>query len=218
MSSGHGLYTKTLAKGLSDVLAAQADVVRAHGFYLAGGTALGLRLGHRSSRDLDWFTARAFDRHAVQTELASGSGDTLSPENFQPAGEFTLRAYYAGNLETSFIRYAQFEPDTTEESIAGVKIRMATLTHLAAMKAGALLQREEKRDYIDAYEICRQPGWSVGRFIDHACQTFGVPAPEFARALTYFGNLESQTTPARWRGKWKDVTRALEKGVQAWAS
>ena len=30
------------------------------GFYLAGGTALALHLGHRYSVDLDWFTAEPF--------------------------------------------------------------------------------------------------------------------------------------------------------------
>jgi hypothetical protein len=36
-----------------------ADVCRS--FYLAGGTALALQLGHRVSVDLDFFTANEFD-------------------------------------------------------------------------------------------------------------------------------------------------------------
>jgi hypothetical protein len=40
------------------VIGLQADLVREGQFSLAGGTGLGLRLGHRLSDDLDWFTPK----------------------------------------------------------------------------------------------------------------------------------------------------------------
>jgi hypothetical protein len=43
------------------IVALQGVVVHDERFLLAGGTGLGLRLGHGISRDLDWFTARPFD-------------------------------------------------------------------------------------------------------------------------------------------------------------
>ena len=39
----------------------QEQVVNSGKCFLAGGTGLGLRLGHRKSMDLDWFTAKEFD-------------------------------------------------------------------------------------------------------------------------------------------------------------
>lgn len=78
----------------------QSGVVRDGQFFLAGGTALGLRLRHRRSRDLDWFTAAGFD--------AANLGRTLDslperPTKMEQKGPTTIRAYY-GELETSFIR------------------------------------------------------------------------------------------------------------------
>ena len=38
-------------------------------FYLVGGTAVALHLGHRRSVDFDWFTPERFDPLAVSQEL-----------------------------------------------------------------------------------------------------------------------------------------------------
>lgn len=52
-------------------------------FYLAGGTALALQLGHRWSEDLDFFTKTRFDSFELITRLSK-------------LGEFTL----TGHVET----------------------------------------------------------------------------------------------------------------------
>lgn len=44
-----------------DVLSLLGGIADGFGFYLAGGTAVALHLGHRQSVDLDWFTTEAFD-------------------------------------------------------------------------------------------------------------------------------------------------------------
>jgi len=49
----------------------QAESVREGGFFLAGGTGLGVRLGHRLSDDLDWFTPSAFDANDLMARLAA---------------------------------------------------------------------------------------------------------------------------------------------------
>jgi len=49
------------------------------GFYLAGGTALAVQIGHRRSVDLDWFSGSAIDPMALVTELRE-SGVPLEPQ------------------------------------------------------------------------------------------------------------------------------------------
>ena len=51
------------------IVALQSGLVRRGGFFLAGGTGLGLRLGHRLSRDIDWFTPRQFDAAELAAQL-----------------------------------------------------------------------------------------------------------------------------------------------------
>ena len=52
-----GLHEEVLARGHKRALSALGPVMEAAGFYLGGGTAIALQLGHRRSMDLDWFTS-----------------------------------------------------------------------------------------------------------------------------------------------------------------
>ena len=52
------MHPKTLSKETSAVLNLLKDSVSE--FYLAGGTALALELGHRISIDLDFFSVRSY--------------------------------------------------------------------------------------------------------------------------------------------------------------
>lgn len=79
------------------IIGLQADLVKKKGFFLAGGTAMGLLLKLRISRDLDWFTAQAFDAEALKKEL-SALGE--KPTSIAQNSAHTVRAYY-GNFETS---------------------------------------------------------------------------------------------------------------------
>ncbi len=49
-------HVEVLAPAQRRVLGRLGPVLTARGYYLAGGTALALHLGHRRSVDLDWFT------------------------------------------------------------------------------------------------------------------------------------------------------------------
>jgi hypothetical protein len=54
------------------VLERLAPEVDRRGFYLAGGTALALRLGHRESEDFDWFAPSGIDDpSALAADLAA---------------------------------------------------------------------------------------------------------------------------------------------------
>jgi len=63
------LIRKVVDEGKARVIRLQARLVRDEGFFLAGGVGLALRLGHRVSADLDWFTPNHFDASALQQRL-----------------------------------------------------------------------------------------------------------------------------------------------------
>jgi hypothetical protein len=195
------------------ILKLQAPLAQSRSFFLAGGTALALRLGHRTSRDLDWFSSRGFDLAQLSQEL---SGLSEKPTTLQPGGANTLRAYYDA-LETSFIRYSQVpDPAIEEITIDGVKVAVATIDLIAVMKAGAVINRGSKRDFIDVYAICKQPDWSVRRFIDLATVNLPIPAQETARALGYFVDAERDPMPDRCAFSWPEVKKFLSSGVTDW--
>jgi len=55
------LHVEVMRPEQTRVLALLAPLARDLGFYLAGGTAIALHLGHRRSYDLDWNLRRMLD-------------------------------------------------------------------------------------------------------------------------------------------------------------
>jgi hypothetical protein len=195
------------------IIGLQAAAVRAGSFFLAGGTGLALRLNHRVSNDLDWFTSEAFDADQLRRALENAPEKPTTIEQQSPQ---TLRAYY-GEFETSFIRLRQVPVQTEELPVApGVSVRVATLELSALMKAAAVHDRGTKRDFIDIYAICQQPGWSVARFIEHAAAHLPLQPEQVALALTYFADADRQPMPARCTLSWEAVKKELTAAVTAW--
>jgi Nucleotidyl transferase AbiEii toxin, Type IV TA system len=145
------------------VIRLQAELVREGEFFLSGGTGLGLRLGHRLSDDLDWFTPKRFDAQELLARLGRLSE---RPTRTKQDGRHTVRAYY-GTLETSFIAYEQVPARPEQLTVGGTEIPVADIDILAAMKAAVVHDRGAKRDFIDVHAIAGLSDWSLGRFIEH---------------------------------------------------
>jgi hypothetical protein len=194
------------------VIALQGAMVQEEKFFLAGGTGLGLRLGHRLSRDIDWFTARPFEA----TELAKLL-DTLpeKPTEVIVQGSHTLRAYY-GKLETSFLRYTQVAAHPEIVTVHGLKIPVADVETLAVMKAAAVHDRGAKRDLVDIHAICKMPGWSIERFMSLATTKLPLQPIQMKLAMTYFADAEREAMPRGCTVSWASVKSELLRGVQAW--
>ncbi|MEQ6119075.1 nucleotidyl transferase AbiEii/AbiGii toxin family protein [Reichenbachiella sp. MALMAid0571] len=63
------LYTNTIERGTLELLKSISSNPVFLNFYLAGGTALALQVGHRKSIDLDFFCTTAFDVTAISHVL-----------------------------------------------------------------------------------------------------------------------------------------------------
>lgn len=194
------------------ILALQEGVVQDERFFLAGGTGLGLRLGHRISRDLDWFTPRPFDVAHLAERLT-----TLpeKPTELKQQGQYTLRAYY-GKLETSFLRYTQVVAHPEILTVARTKIPVADVETLALMKAAAVHDRGTKRDFIDIHAISKMPGWSLARFIDLATTRLPLQPVQMKLALTYFEDAERDEMPRGYETAWTQVKKDIQRGIQQW--
>lgn len=204
------MHLETLDARKRHTLAAQARAIGAR-YYLAGGTALALRLGHRTSRDLDWFTQGDVDSAHLQKSLNAA---IPAPTRSGETGANAIRFYYGG-LETSFISYRAMKPTVESIEIDGVSIPVATIEHIAAMKAAALIGRSEKRDYVDVFAICSSSGWSARRFIDNAKRHLGIAPEMLLRSMGYFEDVEKTKMPNRSRYTWAQVKTGLTAMLQA---
>lgn len=159
-------------------------------WYLAGGTALALQVGHRESVDLDFFTSRKkFDEVSVERELlAIGGWETT----FREAG--TVYGVFSG-AKMSLISYPFFVPEKPFLQCGSVHILQPE--DIAVMKIIAISQRGRKRDFIDLYWYAhnREPIGAVLRRVVAQYPGQNHNIPHFIKSLTYFADAESDPMP-----------------------
>ena len=112
-------------------------------FYLVGGTAIALQIGHRESIDYDLFKKTPFNARKVLGKLHDNKCSYTITRNVREQL----------NLVLSGVKFTFFEypyPIETPIDFEGV-IRMPDLLTLAAMKAYALGRRSKWKDYVDLY-------------------------------------------------------------------
>ena len=171
------------------------------GFALYGGTAIALRLGHRTSVDFDFFTDRALDRASLEKPLPFlGRAQVLqeSPDTLtvlvasDAANERPVKLSFFGSI--TFGRVG--EPQWTDDGI----VQVASIEDLLATKLKVLLQRIEAKDYLDVAALLGS-GVPLATGLAAARSLFG-PAfqpSESLKALVYFegGDLNSLAETTR---------------------
>lgn len=115
--------------------------------YLAGGSALALRLGHRISVDFDFFSPTEFDSLEMSRSLAS-------------LGEFIEDTREKNTLLGVFngVKYSYFfyPYPLLEQGDLNNGVVIASLSDIAVMKLAAIMDRGIMRDFIDLYIILKQ--------------------------------------------------------------
>jgi hypothetical protein len=160
------------------------------GFYLAGGTGLCLRLGHRLSADLDLFRQEPFDPAGMVRSLEK-AGVALDAVRLSPG---TVLAGLGGVRISLFeYPYALLEPP----ELRGTSVPVASLRDMAAMKIEAIASRGARKDFYDLYFIC-QAGLGLEGALDAFQGRFAGAQPEIyhrLRALTDFDLAEQEPEP-----------------------
>jgi hypothetical protein len=173
------------------------------GFALVGGTSLALRLGHRISVDLDFFTREPFRPDALLDALG------LSPKHVMDQSPSSLQLAIAG-VKVEFLRhdYPLLEP---HEAAAGIE--MYSLRDVCAMKLNAITNRGAKKDFFDVAAL-------LGRFplsgmLDDYCLKYGVSHRFMViRSLVWFDDAEEEPNPVSLDGtSWEAVKSVVSKSV-----
>jgi predicted nucleotidyltransferase component of viral defense system len=157
-------------------------------FYLAGGTALALQLGHRWSEDLDFFTKTRFDSFELITRLSKLGEFTLTGQD-----DTTVHGLM-GNIKLSFLYY----PYSQLEGFHIYKgIKIAHIKDIALMKIIALIQRGSKKDFIDLFFIEKE-GIRIEQIMDLFSKKFCFASYEpmlIYKSLGYFEDADREITP-----------------------
>jgi hypothetical protein len=162
------------------------------GLVLYGGTAVALRLGHRSSVDFDFFTERPLDREALRrafefvdrSKVIQDRPDTLSV--LAPVVEGTVKVSFFGEIGIGRAGV----PDRTLDGA----VEAASLLDLLATKLKVMQQRIEAKDYRDVAALLRAGvRLEAGLAAAAAMYCPAFQPSEAVKALTYFegGDLAS---------------------------
>lgn len=121
----------------------------ARDFYLAGGTAIALQIGHRRSIDFDLFTNKEIKRSSIKRVFDN------SPYKIQ---QVIYSAYDQIHIIVNDVKVTFFSyPYQIDASVKFQgKIKMPALIDLAAMKAYALGGRGKWKDYVDLYFLLKK--------------------------------------------------------------
>ncbi len=180
-------------------------------FYLAGGTALALQLGHRISVDLDWFSTHLLllinEREQIRQTLAKSN-------QFQVVSEQD-NMLFTRLLATDVSFIYQHHP-LLEPTIHFNGIELASPTDIGLMKLAAIVSRGTRRDFVDLYAL-RQT-ITLDQLLALAPIKYN-DRPEFVsmvlRALVYFEDAEQQPMPQLLTPmRWSDVKKYCETAVR----
>lgn len=143
------LHWNTVTPAMRAVMNGFARNALAREFYLAGGTALALQLGHRLSVDLDFFSPIQSDIPALIEPLRRALGE-FSP--LLSDSSWGNLVYLANGVRLGFYGYGYelLEPFSQADGIA-----LAGLTDIGLMKLDALLARASRKDFHDLYALCQ---------------------------------------------------------------
>jgi Nucleotidyl transferase AbiEii toxin, Type IV TA system len=155
-------------------------------FVLYGGTALCLRLGHRSSEDFDFFSSRPFAPDALPRAVPYLMGAETSQSE---ANTLTVIVDRGGPVKVSFFGGLKLNRVADPEAVSGNGMRVASLVDVAATKMVTIQQRAQAKDYLDIVALA-EAGVPLTMALAAAAAVYG---PTFngllsLKALTYFAD------------------------------
>jgi hypothetical protein len=183
------LYWNTVTANMRLVLGQFAQKEIAQRFYLAGGTALALQLGHRRSVDLDFFSPSE-DIPTIRPQLEAA----LAPlGGILADSAWGNLVYLAQNVRVGFYGYGfpLIAPTLQAEGMM-----LASSADIALMKLDALLSRAARKDFYDLYFICQNI--SLRQLFQKAPQKYASIRDfeiQTVKRLVFFESAEQDSDP-----------------------
>ena len=152
-------------------------------FYLVGGTAVALHIGHRRSVDFDLFKTGPLRPEKILQKISS----------FKYQFVITRRVTEQLNININDVKFTfyQYPFNIPATEILEDFLRLPQLIDLAAMKVYALGRRSKWKDYVDIYFILKDH-FSIKQISDRASDIFGQLFSEklFRAQLCYFDDID----------------------------
>jgi len=165
-------------------------------FYLIGGTALSLHIGHRLSEDLDFITKQSkLPRDAIKATLAklreagipvARNDAAASYDEFQIAGmdlhDYNQTFIVGKTCKVTFFTAENHHANLIQSALNTSGFTIATLGELQDLKAVVCTFRSSSRDWLDLF-LLQDHGFGVQEW-KNAFEKAGLKPDQFANALS----------------------------------
>lgn len=201
------MYQEVIDAQTKYILEALSQIKKLQSFYLGGGTALALQLGHRKSIDLDWFSQKQISINQLKEDLSSLGRLKIESEDTK-----TLNCLLDG-LKLSFFVYPY---QLLFPLVDFNHLKLADERDIACMKIDAISSRGTKKDFIDLYFLLEK--YQLKDLLDLFDKKYtGIQYNRFhiLKSLVYFE--ETETEPMLKMLKevsWLKVKNTLKEEVK----
>lgn len=156
-------------------------------FYLAGGTALALQIGHRKSIDFDLFSSGEISKDLF-TQVKRSFADKIVDLSVNNQDELTV---FIDNTKITFLKY----PFTILlDLIDHEGVKLLNVKEIAATKAYAIGRRGSFKDYVDLYFVILEGHSSLSEIVEMAEKKYSneFKARLFLEQLIYLEDIEEE--------------------------
>ena len=187
MSGKIEIHTEILSDSQINLLSQLSKVLLDTDYYLAGGTALTLRIGHRLSKDFDWFAARIGDPEELFKRLKA------SDISFSIVSTAFETIYLNINsTQVSFIGYDYPLLESTGIASSKFPFRIAGLDDIACMKLSAIASRGARKDFVDLHFLITEFRSLEEYLMLYKKKFENRDIGHVIRSLVYFADAESE--------------------------
>lgn len=177
------------------------------GFYLVGGTALALYLGHRKSVDIDLFSNVSFDASSLLEELLQDY-----PYQLTLTASNTLK----GSIENIKVDFLAHRYSLIREPVSFSDIEMLSMPDITAMKVNAVsTSGQRSKDFIDIYYLLDH--FDMADILTFYKTKYRQENETFIlKSLIYFDDVDLSDWPVLVKDpnlKWNSVKKRLDKVV-----
>lgn len=205
---GEFTQKKVITRKAEQVLELLGNLKQMKDFYLVGGTALALQIGHRTSVDLDFFINKKFNPETFLKLLHQNFKNNVKKVETVKG---TLHIIF-NNTKVSFIEFLYPIIEKDMLSYKGVKI--AGIKDIAAMKLSAITGRNTKKDFIDLYFLLKS-GYSLKELVSYYYKKFNVGSEidtMLYKSLLFFDEADLIKAPRLFNPvSWESVKRVITK-------
>lgn len=176
------------------------------GFRLVGGTALALRLGHRTSVDLDFFDDEGREC-GDWTDSLSAHGHTRLVQAFAHIHVYDIAGV---KVDVVSLKHAWLEPPHVEDGL-----RLASMLDIAAMKLSAITNRGTRKDFVDLAFLLER--FSLREMMDAYTRRCPDGAPFLVvKSLSFFEDAEDEPMPRMLIDRdWEQIKRTVCDAVKS---